>query len=181
MTSHTHFRLGAVLVDPEHLRLSSKAATLQVQPRVMDVIVALSRQGTALVSRPSLTEQVWGETHVGYHALARAICEARKAFATVAPDQEFVQTVPQRGYRMLVMREDVAEPRASPGPILPGSLFDSIKGRVALAMSTVVVLGLCTHAIDAHGSPLHLVSAAAIIGVILWSPLFAAADRSPAA
>lgn len=178
MNQSKKFHLGSVLVDAELLRLSSKVATIEVQPRVMDVIVALSTQDKALISREALGLQVWCGTHVGYHALARAIYEARKALAVVAPEEEIIQTVPKRGYRMLVSRRD--EMDASPVTSLasPPDLVQSIPGgRAVLGASALVALGLCMHAAGAHGSSTHLVVAAAIIGGTAWYPAIAASVR----
>src|ERR1700686_4305806 len=94
------FRLGPVLVEPDRLRVSLDERVVVVQPRVMDVLVALARGGTAVMSRQTLEAQVWTDAHVGYHALARAVCEARKALENVSPGCDLLETIPRRGYRL---------------------------------------------------------------------------------
>ena len=164
----TDFYLQDVLVEPARLRLSSAAGTVEVQPRVMDVIVGLAADGDAVVARAVLLERVWGATQVGYHALARAIHEARKSLSVVAPGQSFIETIPQRGYRLRVVPR-IAEvtslaptPPAVPSPSRPLPMR-RMPVRVGVTMTVIVALGLVMHAFEMHGSAVHLVSVAAIL------------------
>ncbi len=87
MSESAPFMLDDVKVDPRRLRLEGLRGATAVEPRVMDVLVGLAAQGTDVVMREALERQVWPDTHVGYHALARAISQARRALHEVAPDR----------------------------------------------------------------------------------------------
>lgn len=80
MSESAPFMLDDVKADPGRLRLEGRRGATAVEPRVMDVLVGLAAQGTDVVTREALERQVWPDTHVGYHALARAIRRRGRPF-----------------------------------------------------------------------------------------------------
>lgn len=64
--SETSFRLGERWrVDPHLHRLTGPAAAVQVEPKVMGVLVELAREPGRVRSQEELREAVWGTPHVG--------------------------------------------------------------------------------------------------------------------
>lgn len=68
----------------------------------MEVLLSLAAQSGELVTRESLLENVWGTDQGNAEALSHAISEIRHALADHREDPEFIQTLPKRGYRLLV-------------------------------------------------------------------------------
>jgi len=167
MSGTRDFYLGPILIEPDRLRLSLHGQATIVQPRVMDVLVALASAGDTVISRQALEAQVWTDLHVGYHALARAVYEARKAMEEISPGCDLLQTIPRRGYRLKI----------APTPVIlntarvadrqaPSRAFGR---RVLTAVMALLMLGLTMHAVGLHGSGIHLAGAAAILGgTMLW-------------
>ena len=56
------FRVGEWLVQPELHRIAANGRTIQIEPRVMEVLVYLAECAGRVVSRKELHEAVWGET-----------------------------------------------------------------------------------------------------------------------
>jgi DNA-binding winged helix-turn-helix (wHTH) protein len=161
------FRLGPILIEPDRLRLSLDGRAAIVQPRVMDVLVGLASASDTVISRRALEAQVWTDAHVGYHALARAVCEARKALEGISPGCNLLETIPRRGYRLKI----------APIPVVLNSVrapdrqppLHAFGRRLLTAVVALLVLGLTMHAVRLHGSEIHLVSAAVILGwTLLW-------------
>ena len=74
---------GFVLLDcriePKRQRIVRNGEPVHVEPRVMDVLVALAAHSGQPLSRSELLEQVWSDTVVGDEVLSRAISLLRQA------------------------------------------------------------------------------------------------------
>ena len=95
------FRLGAVLVEPAALRLVGPAgADVRLQPRVMQVLVALGHGGGGTLSRDELNLRCWNGRVVGADAIDRAIGHLRRASADLGATFQ-IETIPKVGFRLL--------------------------------------------------------------------------------
>jgi DNA-binding winged helix-turn-helix (wHTH) protein len=91
------FRLAGTLVRPASLELEFQCETVGIEPRVMQVLVALSRTGGEPASRRQLIECCWGGRVVTDGALNRSIAQLRKLLRD--PGIE-ITTIPRVGYRL---------------------------------------------------------------------------------
>jgi len=73
--------------------------------------MALVRRPREVCSRRELLDEVWKGAWVGEEVLTQAVSQLRRAFGDDAHSPEIIETVPRRGYRLLV----VPRKRASPG------------------------------------------------------------------
>ena len=80
----------------------------QLEPRVMDVLVALARRAGEVCTREDLLDAVWADTVVNEEALTRAVSEIRKAFGDRASDPSIVETIRGTGYRFIARVERVS-------------------------------------------------------------------------
>ncbi|MEM1380987.1 MAG: winged helix-turn-helix domain-containing protein [Pseudomonadota bacterium] len=108
------FRVGDVRVAPDLNRLDGGDRSAQLEPRVMDVLVALARADGAVVSRQDLIDRVWGEEAGSDDGLSRAVSLLRSAIGEVGDEDRYIETIPRRGYRLAVPVVDIAEPEAAP-------------------------------------------------------------------
>ncbi|MCW5761336.1 MAG: winged helix-turn-helix domain-containing protein, partial [Phenylobacterium sp.] len=72
------FRLGALEVRPATGELVWPEGRDVLQPRVMQVLVALAARRGQVVSREALTRACWGGRAVGDDALNRCVAELRR-------------------------------------------------------------------------------------------------------
>jgi tetratricopeptide (TPR) repeat protein len=87
----------------------------RVEPRVMDLLVALARRPGKVVGREILIAEIWGETHVASDGLFRHVSELRRLLGDHARAPRYVQTIPKRGYRLVAMPVALFEaPDATP-------------------------------------------------------------------
>lgn len=96
----TDFKIGDWHVEPGHSRIRRNSEIRQVEPKVMDVLVALRNAEGRTVSAEALIDQVWPDTHVSETLIRRAISELRKVLDDNAKDPKYVETIPKLGYRL---------------------------------------------------------------------------------
>jgi DNA-binding winged helix-turn-helix (wHTH) protein len=97
------FRVGGRLVQTRLNRVvaADGGKVVQVQPKIMDVLVCLAARPGEVVTREELFSTVWAGTHVTEHVLARAISELRKVFDDSAQKPRVIETIPKVGYRLI--------------------------------------------------------------------------------
>src|SRR3569833_199104 len=94
------FELGGLLITPAELAVVRDDDRRQLQPRVMQLLVALAKAEQAVVSRDSLVEQCWDGRVVGDDALNRCIVALRHLAASFDPEPFQIETIPRVGYRL---------------------------------------------------------------------------------
>lgn len=149
-------RVGEWLLDPATNEISRGSERVHLEPKTVDLLVALARRAGAVASREELLSQVWSGVVVGDDVLTQAVIKLRKALGDGEPG--YIQTIPKRGYRLTaaVSWLDRA-PGAAPGNSRRRAYW--IAGACVLAAA--VVLGLWRH-LAGTGSPLAMISADAI-------------------
>jgi TolB-like protein/Flp pilus assembly protein TadD len=116
-------RLGVLTVNPAHRRVASDEGREEIlEPRVMQVLVALIRAGGQIVTRDDLMMSCWGGVVVGEDALNRAIGRLRRLSEGLAADTFRVETITKVGYRLVTSdgaAADVADVPPLPMPTGP--------------------------------------------------------------
>ena len=104
-------RLGSALVRPSLSEVVAAGQAIRLQPRVMQVLVALARANGEAVSRDELLASCWGGLAIGDDAINRCIGRLRRLSEEEAPGAFTIGTLPRIGYRL-----SPAADRASPPP-----------------------------------------------------------------
>ena len=133
------FRLGEWLVEPILGRLTRGATTVQIELRIMDVLVYLAIHTSELVTRKQLIDSVWGTEFISDNTLTHAIAELRSALGDDARNPTYIETLHRRGYRLLV---GVGDPRSkASGNIADRSFVTVVDGdrRVRLGKGENVI------------------------------------------
>lgn len=100
-TSHSRFRVGAMLVQPECLSVSLDGNETTLEPRMMEVLVALAEHAGEVVSAEQLLIEVWRGTFYGDNPVHKAIAYLRKAFGDDLKSPRYIETIRKRGYRLI--------------------------------------------------------------------------------
>jgi DNA-binding winged helix-turn-helix (wHTH) protein len=95
------FYIEEWLIQPQLNRIVSKDETIQVQPKIMQVLVCLAEQSGKVVSRERLFQVVWAGISVTEHVLSRSISELRKIFGDNPRSPRVIETIPKTGYRLI--------------------------------------------------------------------------------
>jgi DNA-binding winged helix-turn-helix (wHTH) protein len=115
----TNFSLADLKVSPSTLEVTGPLGRREIlQPRVMQVLVALARRRGAMMSRDDLIRECWEGRIVGEDALNRTIVRLRR----LARDHGgfTLETIPRVGYRITeTSAGDAAWRLIFPGGVAP--------------------------------------------------------------
>jgi TolB-like protein/tetratricopeptide (TPR) repeat protein len=104
--------LGPVRLEPPLRRLAHRDGREEtLEPRVMQVLVALGRAPRRILTRDDLVETCWAGVVVGEDAITRVIGKLRRLSEQIAADAFEIETITKVGYRLL--------PRWSALPVSP--------------------------------------------------------------
>jgi DNA-binding winged helix-turn-helix (wHTH) protein len=97
------FELGSLRVRPSLRQVEAEGASETLEPRIMQVLVALSQRRGEVVSRDELIARCWGGRIVGEDAISRCIARVRKLGE--AHHAFGLETIARVGYRLTVSGE----------------------------------------------------------------------------
>lgn len=107
------FYLGDLLVEPVKGQVTGRAGVVHLAPKAVEVLFCLANTPGDLVTREDLLEKVWGAGHGSQGALGHAVSEIRHALDDHRDNPRYVQTLPKRGYRLLITPEIVSDSTSS--------------------------------------------------------------------
>lgn len=142
------FLLGELHVQPLRGQVSRGDESWHLSPKAAEVLVCLAAHPGEIVSRSQLLEAVWGSGCGSQEALSHAMSALRAAIGDPREHPRFIQTLPKRGYRLLVAPtpvrgsdrppQDAVEDAAPPKP----DFFSELKRRGVMQTGlTYLVLG----------------------------------------
>jgi DNA-binding winged helix-turn-helix (wHTH) protein len=120
MTQETHPRFT---LDEREGTVTGPGGTVRLEPRVMAVLAELAGHHGRVVPREELLDTVWPDVVVTEYTLNRCIYRLRRELARIAGNGavaggDLIETLPKRGYRLLVDVGSVPAP-VKPLPIEP--------------------------------------------------------------
>jgi DNA-binding winged helix-turn-helix (wHTH) protein len=95
------YRFEEFEVDDREFRLSEGGSPVQVEPKVLRLLVCLIENRNRLILKQELLDKVWSDAAVTENALTRAIGLLRKALREDSREPRFIETVPTAGYRFI--------------------------------------------------------------------------------
>jgi DNA-binding winged helix-turn-helix (wHTH) protein/WD40 repeat protein len=107
------FRLGEWLVEPSLNRLTRSDTTIQLELKVMDVLVCLAERAGEVVPRQEIVDRVWATEFISDNTLTHAITEIRNALGDDARNPSFIETIHRRGYRLIAPVEPALPDKAA--------------------------------------------------------------------
>ena len=153
------FRIGDRLVQPRLNRVRTPAETIQLEPKIMRVLVCLAERPGEVVSKERLFAEVWQGTFVSEDVLTRAIAELRRVFQDSAAAPRVIETIRKSGYRLLL----------EPEPAVAVSSAAQASRRIARPRS-VRTRGVAAAAV---------LAAAVIAALLVWSAKRPSLSRPP--
>lgn len=107
---------GDFELDAGRRELRRSGQTVQIEPRVFDLIAHFVNCPGEIVTRDDLIRTVWRGRIVSDSAISTQINAARAALGDDGASQRMIRTIPRHGFRFEV---DVSHPGSSPHPPLP--------------------------------------------------------------
>ncbi len=102
------FRLGSLFVRPARREVVGPDGSDTLEPRVMQVLVALVRAAGAPVSREALIDSCWDGRTVGADAIERCVSRLRRLADGAAGGAFAIETLPRVGFRLTRETPDLA-------------------------------------------------------------------------
>jgi DNA-binding winged helix-turn-helix (wHTH) protein/Tol biopolymer transport system component len=96
------YEFGPYSLDPAQMLLRRAGDVVPLQPRALEMLLVLLRQRGEVVSKQELMERVWPDSFVEEGNLTQNIFLLRRELGKTPEGEEYIQTVPKRGYRMNV-------------------------------------------------------------------------------
>jgi DNA-binding winged helix-turn-helix (wHTH) protein/Tol biopolymer transport system component len=107
------FSLGGLTIHPSTREVSAGDRRESIEPRVMQVLVALARGEGGVLSRDQLIELCWGGRLVSDDAINSSVAKVRALAALTAPSAFEIETIPRVGYRLHARAEPDAQATVS--------------------------------------------------------------------
>lgn len=138
--------MGAWTVYPKRHALTQGKTVVHVEPKVMQVLMALAAQPHQTMTRSELLDAIWGDEVVVEAVLTRAVSALRKALGDDFRNPCYIETLPKSGYRLMPpvrpLTLSPAQPESGTTPYAPHHLRTPKRPRVSWGMWLLGLLGI---------------------------------------
>jgi TolB-like protein/DNA-binding winged helix-turn-helix (wHTH) protein/Tfp pilus assembly protein PilF len=144
--------LGEFRVDVAGRSVSRRGEVVALPPKAVETLILLAENPGKTVLKEELLETVWSETFVEEGSLTQAISILRKALGERSDGQQWIRTIPKRGYCYVGPVGAVTDsPELSPAPSAPAlrrprirpiaiAVLVAVFATAAMAVLTVIVI-----------------------------------------
>ena len=114
------YAFGPFLADRTTYRLTRGGTTVELTPKLLDLLFHFLEHPATLVTKEALLDAVWPRANVTENALAQAVSDLREALGDEPAAPTYIRTVARRGYRFVAPVEPAtptptSAPAAAPG------------------------------------------------------------------
>jgi Tol biopolymer transport system component/DNA-binding winged helix-turn-helix (wHTH) protein len=96
------YQFGPFLLDPSEQVLLCDGRPLPLTPKAFEVLRVLVENSGHLVDKDQLLKEIWPDCFVEEGGVNRYVSVVRKTLSERDPSQQYILTVPKRGYRFVV-------------------------------------------------------------------------------
>jgi DNA-binding winged helix-turn-helix (wHTH) protein len=111
-----YIRFGPFQIDQQRQEVTRNGSRLKLQGKVYQVLIALIEKQGEVVTREDLRVRLWpAETHVNYDAnVNTTVNKLRQALGDSSENPLYIETIPRKGYCLIVPAEFANLPVAAP-------------------------------------------------------------------
>jgi DNA-binding winged helix-turn-helix (wHTH) protein len=115
-----YIRFGPFQVDQQRQEVSRNGVRLKLQGKVYQVLLALIEKQGEVVTRDELRLRLWpADTHVNYDAnVNTTVNKLRQALGDSSEKPLYIETIPRKGY-CLIVQPEFAEAPVAVAPVAP--------------------------------------------------------------
>ncbi len=138
LSSGRYLYFGPFRVDQHRQEVTRDGTRLKLQGKVYQILLVLLEKPGEVVTREALRQHLWpSDTHVNFDAnVNTTVNKLRQALGDSTEKPLYVETIPRKGYSLLVRPEISNDPRGSRRPagkqeldLKPSSLFENPPSR----------------------------------------------------
>jgi DNA-binding winged helix-turn-helix (wHTH) protein/TolB-like protein/Flp pilus assembly protein TadD len=104
------FEFGPFRLDPQEGRLLRGDEPVPLPPRTFELLVLLVERSGHLVAKEELAQALWPDTFVEEANLNNHLWRLRRALGQSRNGQEYIETIPKRGFRFVAGVRPASEP-----------------------------------------------------------------------
>lgn len=93
------YEFGPFLLDADERLLMRDGRTVPMPPKVFDTLLALVENSGRIIGKEELMQLLWPDTYVEESNLTQNISQLRRALSDGNGDDQYIETIPKRGYR----------------------------------------------------------------------------------
>ncbi len=114
LSSGRYVHLGPFQIDQQRQEITRNGERLKLQGKVYQVLMALLEKPGEVVTRDEIRQKLWpAETHVNYDAnVNTTVNKLRLALGDSSDKPIYIETIPRKGYCLLVQPEMSAAPKS---------------------------------------------------------------------
>ncbi len=106
----TIVNFGNFKLDLDSQTLSAGEGSARLRSKLCLVLEYLVANKNRLIPREELISQIWeGNSYTGKQAVTHSICHLRKLLSSLGDGSTRIDTIPKRGYRLLVIQHQTEE------------------------------------------------------------------------
>ena len=99
---HQGFQLGAAVIEPDLGVIIRNGQRYHLAPKAMEVLLFLSSTNGEIVTREQILSFGWGDKNAAKNNVTHIISEIRHVLDDHKECPTYIQTIPRKGYRMLL-------------------------------------------------------------------------------
>jgi Tol biopolymer transport system component/DNA-binding winged helix-turn-helix (wHTH) protein len=128
---HYFYEFGPFKIDIANRQLLRNGVLVPLAPKVWDALFVMAESSGRILEKEELMDRLWPDCFVEEGNLTQIIFQLRKALGESAAKQQYIETIPKRGYRF------VAEIRRVNGEFEPRSIQNIGTGQIEEESTTV--------------------------------------------
>src|SRR5436853_4995526 len=101
------YKFGPFVLDVNELQLSCDGKALPLAPKVFNTLSVLVQNNGHILSKDELMKAVWPDSFVEEANLSQSIFTLRKVLGENAKGEQYIETIPKRGYRFVAAVEEL--------------------------------------------------------------------------
>lgn len=111
-------QFGPFELDLETGELRKQGRLIKLPPKPSQALILLARSHGRLVTRDAMRRELWdSDTHVDFeHGLNFCVREVRTALGDCAKKPRYIETLPRRGYRLIMATRIIDSRTPDPAP-----------------------------------------------------------------
>jgi Tol biopolymer transport system component/DNA-binding winged helix-turn-helix (wHTH) protein len=106
------YKFGSFTIDKHNKLLLKDDRPVQLKPKVFDTLLVLVEGKGNVLTKDDLMEKIWAETAVEENNLQQNISILRKILGDTDEGEQYIETIPRRGYRFAATVEEIADDEA---------------------------------------------------------------------
>lgn len=129
-----YIRFGSIQVDQQRQEVTSNGNRLKLQGKVYQVLLILLEKPGEVVTREELRQRLWPvESQVNYDAnVNTTVNKLRQALGDSSEKPLYIETIPRKGYCLIVQPEFTDAPQA----IVPAIPTNGVNGKLHVETAT---------------------------------------------